>query len=203
IPVLSYIILGGKCRKCGEHISFRYTLVEIGNMILWLASVLIFRENLVYAFICCAVSSVALVICCIDFEHLLIFDRFQIILGCLGLLAVPFDKSVSHWSHLIGGIAGFGVFWLIGTVGTAVLKKDALGGGDVKLAGVMGLFLGWQKLLLALMIASVLGSVILLALSAARKEEGKEYPFGPFLTLGLVVSMLFGNGIINAYISLF
>ena len=102
IPVLSYLILGGKCRSCKEPISPRYTIVELLNMLLWLLFALSFHDNIFYLVVCCLAASTLVVIAFIDLEHMLIFDRFQIIMLALGVLAIFADPSVVWWERMIG-----------------------------------------------------------------------------------------------------
>ena len=207
IPVLSYLILGGKCRNCKKHISFRYTAVEISNMLLWLLAVWCFKDrSFIYSVLTALAFSVCICIFFIDFEHLLIFDRFQIIFLALGIAVTVidfFDKTAdtSIFSHIIGLVSGFLLFFLISVCAEKILGREALGGGDIKLFAVMGLFLGWEKLLFALLISSLLASIVLLLIQKKKNENGKEYPFGPFLVFGFTVSLLFGENIINWYLS--
>ena len=204
IPVLSYIMLGGKCRKCGQRISPRYMIVEIVNAILWLLSVHLFWEqNPVYAVLCAIILSTLICIFFIDLEHLLIFNRFIIIVGVAGILAIFFDGYTEWYDHLIGAAVFGGGFALIYYCAIWILKREGLGFGDVKLALVAGLLLGWQKMLLGMLIASVSASIILLIIRRVRgDEEGHEYPFGPFLAVGIGGAMLFGEPIIEWYLSL-
>jgi leader peptidase (prepilin peptidase)/N-methyltransferase len=101
IPILSYLMLGGKCRKCKEHISIRYTLVEIFNMLLWLLSVyLFFEESIVYCIISMIASSLLICIFFIDLEHMLIFNRFSISIAILGIIAMFFDNYTNILDHI-------------------------------------------------------------------------------------------------------
>lgn len=204
IPVLSYIILGGKCRSCKTHISFRYTAVELANMLLWLLCTFLFWEKSIpMACIYMIVSSVFICVFFIDLEHQIIFDRFQIILLVLGIISIFFDKDFKWFSHVIGGVVGFAVFYLISWGYEKLCGKEGLGGGDVKLAGVVGLLLGWERLLLGLLIATIPAVVIMMILSKNKKEESRQFPFAPFLVIGFCVSMFFGAQIIGWYLSLF
>lgn len=205
IPVFSYLFLGGKCRKCRQPISIRYTLVELANMALWIACVALFWEqSVVYACVAAILCSTLICIFFIDLEHMLIFNRFTITVAVLGLVAMFFDGYTSEWDHVIGAIAGGLVFVGIYYGGILALKKEGLGWGDVKLAAAAGLFLGWQKLILAMLIASVGACIVLLALRVIRKdEEGTEYPFGPFIVTGMLIAALVGTPILNWYIGLF
>lgn len=204
IPVLSYIMLGGKCRKCKQKISPRYMIVEIVNAVLWILSVAMFWDKSpVYAGLCAIALSTFICIFFIDLEHLLIFNRFVIITAALGIVAIFFDSYTAWYDHLIGAAAFGGAFLLLYYGAILVLKREGLGFGDVKLAFAAGLLLGWQKMLLAMLIASVSGSIILIILRRVRgDEEGHEYPFGPFLTAGIGGALLFGEPIIRWYLSL-
>ena len=203
IPILSYIILGGKCRSCKTHISFRYTAVEIANMLMWLLSALLFwKTNIPLACIYAAVSSIFLCIFFIDLEHKIILDRFQLMLLALGIAAIFFDKDFPWTSHVIGGVLGFLVFFFVGWAYEISHDREGLGGGDIKLVGVVGLLLGWERMLLALLVASVPAAIIMLALTRGKNGENKEFPFAPFLVSGFSVAMFFGTPIINWYVSL-
>ena len=208
IPVLSYIILGGKCRNCRMHISFRYTAVEVLNAAAWLVCVWRFLdESIVMTAVSAVTISVLICVFFIDLEKMIIPDRFQIILAVLGVLAAVFDKSpISSGKyglhHIIGAVAGFGVFALVSFVGEKTLGREALGGGDVKLAGCMGLFLGWQKLILAVLDASLIGSIVLVVIVKISKKSDAEYPFAPFLSFGFALSILAGDAVISAYLAL-
>lgn len=206
IPVLSYILLGGKCRHCRAPISFRYTAVEIANTVMWLVCMWRFWSvDPWYALLTLPVCSVLICVFFIDLEHMLILDRFQILLGVAAVAAVLLDPSAvgGDWlSHVIGGIAGFGVLWLIAVAGEKMLGREALGGGDIKFCAVMGLFLGWQKLLLVMLLSSVVASVVLLLLKQRRHEESREYPFGPFLAAGFWIVLVLGDTVLRWYMSL-
>lgn len=202
IPVLSYLLLRGKCRNCKAPISIRYTLVEIGNTVLWLLCVWRFWElSPWYALLCMAVSSLLLCVFFIDLEHMIVMDRFQIALGvcaALSLLCDPTPTGEWFW-HLLGGAFGLLVFWGIAWAAEKLLGKEGLGGGDIKLEAVMGLFLGLPKLVLAVLISSVSASIIMLI--AKRHDENKEFPFAPFLAVGYAIAMFFGDMIITWYLS--
>ena len=204
IPVLSYIMLGGKCRKCKNPISPRYMLVEIFNALLWVLSVHLFWEqNILYAVLSAVVLSTLVCIFFIDLEHMLIFDRFVLIIVAAGITAIFCDSFTEWHDHLIGSLAVGGFFLLVYCVAIMVLGKEGLGFGDVKLAFAAGLLLGWQRMLLAMLIASVSASVILLIVKHKRGDEnGKEYPFGPFIAIGIAIALLVGEPIITWYVSL-
>lgn len=204
IPVLSWLMLGGRCRKCREPISVRYTVVELANMVFWLLSVALFwQKSPVYAIVCAVVCSILICIFFIDLEHMLIYNRFVIMIAAAGLVAMFFDSYTKPVDHLIGAVAGGGVFALLYFGAIWLLKREGMGFADVKLAAAAGLLLGWQKFILAMLIASVVGSVVLVVINRLRKQEkDTEYPFGPFIVGGMLVALLFGEPILDWYVGL-
>lgn len=204
IPVLSWLILKGRCRKCGEPISFRYTAVELINAILWLMCCGIFWEqSRIFAVVAMLACSVLICVYYIDLEHKVIFDRFHIILLALGLAACGSGDGVDIWSRILGGVWGGTAFLLFFYGSIWILKREGLGGGDVKLVAAAGFLLGWERLFLAVLIASVLGSIVLLTVNRVNRDgRNTEYPFGPFLVVGILVALLFGTPFINWYVGL-
>ncbi|MBE5869283.1 MAG: prepilin peptidase [Lachnospiraceae bacterium] len=208
IPVISYLCLRGRCRSCKEKISFRYTAVELSNMLLWLLAVVMFwKRSIPFAYIAALASSLLICVFFIDLDHKLVFDRFVLLLGGLGMGAMFTDPHYGWCSHLIGGIAGFAFFYGIALLYTKVRGKEGLGGGDIKLTAACGLLLGWQRLLLSILLATVAASIVLVILSrraGAKEEEGEsaEYPFAPFLTSAFVIALFWGSDLITAYLSL-
>lgn len=207
IPVVSYLMLGGKCRSCKQRISLRYMLVEIFNSLLWILSVFMFWDSTavgrIYAITAAVVSSVLICIFFIDLEYMLIFNRFTIIVAVSGLSTMFTDSFTEWYDHLIGALAGGAVFLAIYFGAILILKREGLGFGDVKLAAAAGFMLGWQKLIFAMLIASVVGSIVLLLLKLIRKDEkNKEYPFGPFISAGVLFALFFGSLVINWYLGL-
>ena len=208
VPLISYLLLRGRCRSCGEKISFRYTAVELSNMLLWLLAVVMFWEkSILFACIAALASSLLICVFFIDLEHKLVFDRFVLLLGALGMGTMFTDPHYGWLSHLIGGIAGFASFYGIALLYTKVRGNEGLGGGDIKLTAVCGLLLGWQRLLLSILLATVAASIVLVILSrraGAEDEEGEngEYPFAPFLTSAFAIALFWGSDLITAYLSL-
>jgi leader peptidase (prepilin peptidase)/N-methyltransferase len=150
-------------------------------------------------------SFVFLAIFFIDLDFRIIPDSFTlpgIVIG-LGLSFVP--GAFVGWKEALIGIAvGGSAFYLVGLLGELLFKKEAMGFGDVKLAAMMGAFLGWQNLLLILILASFLGSVVGIGLVLfSRRQAGSTYiPFGPFLVLAAVIAIYAGERIIRAYLGL-
>lgn len=204
IPVLSWIMLGGKCRKCKAPISIRYTVVELVNAVLWLLSVVIFwQTSPVYAVVCAVTCSVAICIFFIDLEHMLIYNRFILIMALGGFIAMFYDGYTNPFDHPIGALIGGGVFALLYFGAAWLLKREAMGFADVKLAAAAGLLLGWQKLILAILIGSVVGSFVLVLLNRVKnRDKDTEYPFGPFIVGGVLIALMAGEPILEWYIGL-
>lgn len=197
IPLFSYIfVLHGRCRKCGAKISIQYPLIEALNGI---GYVLIFMINgfTLLSILCCFMFSVLVVIAVIDWRTYEIPFSLNICIFVLGILRVILD-----FSHLLDYLIGFCVvsgFLLILYYATG---GRGIGGGDVKLMAAAGLFLGWKNILLALALGSIIGSVIHIVLMKTCKKD-RVLAFGPYLSAGIFIAMLFGDRIINWYLCLF
>lgn len=204
IPVLSWLMLGGRCRKCREPISIRYTVVELVNMALWLLSAILFwQESPLYAIACAIVSSVLVCIFYIDLEHMLIYNRFVVLVAAGGLITMFYDSYTKPLDHLIGALVGGGVFALLYFGALLLLKREAMGFADVKLAAAAGLLLGWQKFVFAILVGSVVGSFVLVILNRVNnRERDTEYPFGPFIVGGMLLALLAGEPILEWYVGL-
>ncbi len=196
IPVFSFLMQGGKCRNCKCKLSWQYPLIELVNGLIyvWIFAVWgLTIESVLF----CICSSVLLVLSMIDWRTYEIPVGCNIIIGILGVIRVVTD--IEHWyNYVIGFFLVSGIFMLI----YLATKGRGMGGGDIKLMAAAGLLIGWQHILLALMIGSVAGSVIHLTL---MKVQGKDrvLAFGPYLSLGIFVAMLYGNQIITWYLSQF
>lgn len=204
IPVLSWVMLGGKCRKCKSPISVRYIVVELANMALWILSVALFwNTSPVYAVVSAVTCSVAICIFFIDLEHMLIYNRFILLMAVGGFVAMFHDSYTDPVDHIIGALVGGGIFALFYFGAILILKREAMGFADVKLVAAAGLLLGWQKLVLAVLLSSVAGSIVLVILNRVKKQDkNTEYPFGPFIVGGILVAMMAGEPIIEWYIGL-
>jgi leader peptidase (prepilin peptidase) / N-methyltransferase len=209
IPILSYLFLGGKCRVCKSGISFRYPLVELLNAAFY---VMVIRRfglgwDTVFYFIFC---SVFIVITFIDLDFQIIPDRITLPGIPLGLLAGSFllpDPFMRYEllgikSSFIGAAAGFGLYALIATAGYRIFKKEAMGGGDIKMMAMVGGVLGWKGVILTTFLGSLTGSIIgILSLLIRGREKGSLIPFGPFLALGSLITLFYGQEILTWYLS--
>ncbi|MBD3183923.1 prepilin peptidase [Candidatus Poribacteria bacterium] len=213
IPVLSYIFLRGKCRHCKAPISPRYMVVEIITAALFIVMLLrsmtmhqevkfIILEFITTAFF----VSLLIAITFIDLEFYIIPDKIVLTGLIFGLLsAIAASVLTNSYKpiafRILGMVTGAGIIYVIAVAGSAIFRKQAMGGGDVKLMGMVGIYTGfWPHIPLTIVIGSVFGSVIgVILISASKKKMGSRIPFGPFLALGALISLLFGNPLIKWY----
>ncbi len=204
IPVLSYLFLGGKCGFCKEKISMRYPLVELLNSIFY--SFFFWKFSLTVEFIVFAlIISTLIVIFFIDLDHQIIPDVITLPGILLGLAASFLPDGIGIWQAVIGFLVGGGALYLVAILGDFLFKKDSMGGGDIKMAAMLGAFLGWQKVLLIFMLSSVVGLVISLAIMTVSEKLRKErvIPFGPFIAIAAVIAITYGDQIIYFYLENF
>ncbi len=198
IPVFSFLFLKGRCRACKEPISARYPIIETLTGLLFMLSY--WRFGLSFGtLIAIFTASVLICITMIDFDTMEIPDGFIIALILPAVASVFVFPEVTILARIIGA-AAVSLPMLI----LALLITDAFGGADIKLMAVCGFMLGWQGILLAMFIGILLGGgygIYLLATKKAKKKE--SMPFGPYLCVGIFVSLLYGSNIISAYINYF
>jgi leader peptidase (prepilin peptidase)/N-methyltransferase len=204
IPLLSYILLGGKCRNCKEKISLQYPLVEFITPALLLLTY--FRFGLTWSFAARSILTLFLIATFfIDLKHRIIPDVLTFPGIILGFLLSFVVKSPSFLNSLLGILVGGGMFYLAAVLGELIFKKESMGGGDIKLAMMLGAFLGWQKILLVLLLSAFLGSLIggLAIFFSSDVKKTRTIPFGPFLAVGAVIAMFLGDALISAYLKTF
>ncbi|HJV34075.1 A24 family peptidase [Geomonas sp.] len=202
IPILSYLLLKGHCRGCGEPISPQYPVVELINGVLTVCLLVKFDLGLSFAvlFIFC---SALVTITFIDLEHQIIPDVITLPGIVVGFLFSFFIPRFGWQNSLIGILAGGGSLLLIAFAYSVVTKKDGMGGGDIKLMAMMGAFFGWQAVLFIIFASSLLGSLIGVAIIIARKQDSTfAIPFGPFLSTAAIVYIFYGRQIMLWYLSL-
>jgi leader peptidase (prepilin peptidase) / N-methyltransferase len=194
IPVISYIILGGKCRDCSIRISPIYPIIEMVTAILVLAG--FFRFGVSFDFLVYSVLAPALVIItAIDIEHQIIPDLITLPGIALGLAVGTY--TIGYADSLIGFFVGGGLFYSL-----AVLSNGGMGGGDIKYIAAIGALLGWQEVLLVIFIGAFLGSIVGLFQIAVQKKSRKSLiPFGPFLAAGTLITLFYGNTLIQLYLN--
>jgi leader peptidase (prepilin peptidase)/N-methyltransferase len=210
VPVLSWLLLRGRCRNCGNPISARYPLTELATGILFALSAVKFGWS-VEAFVYAAFFWALVVLTSIDVDHKLLPNRIvypSFVLGWAGLAAAAAtgDDLGRLRDAAIGAAIFGGLLFLVSVVGEIVYKKTAMGLGDVKLAFVLGTFLGYDRLALvpmAMFMSFLSGAVIGVIVIKVSGGDGKtEVPFGPFLVLGTVLALFVGEPLVDAYVGL-
>jgi len=204
IPIVSYVILMGKCRYCGARISPRYLIIELISGLTVVGYFTYFGLNL-QALAAVVLTLVLIPVFFIDFEHRIIPDVISIPGIAIGF-GLSFVTAEPGWiGSLIGILLGGGGLLSLGLLGDYLFKKESLGGGDVKLAAMLGAFLGWQKVLFVFISSAMLGligAVIMIALSKKMRET-HQIPFGPFLAAAAVIALFFGDKLISLYLEHF
>ncbi|RKX25384.1 MAG: prepilin peptidase, partial [Candidatus Zixiibacteriota bacterium] len=204
VPILSYVFLRGKCGFCGAKISARYPFVEILNAACYLYFFWQYGWSLpfgVFAFL----SSVLIVIFFIDFDFQIIPDLITLPGMVLGLAVSFAPGGIGILASAIGLLVGGGALYLVAILGDWLFKKESMGGGDIKMAAMLGAFLGWQKVLLVFLGSAVIGlvvSVILMSFSA-KLRANRVIPFGPFISMAAMVAIVWGDTIISYYVENF
>jgi leader peptidase (prepilin peptidase)/N-methyltransferase len=196
IPLVSFAVLRGRCRACATPIPWRYPMVEAATAALFVLAWLVFGGD-VRQFVMAVVFLAALVaITVIDLRHQIIPDAITLPGIVAGLLASLVTGRIS-WVESVGGaLLGSGLF-----VAIIVLSRGGMGGGDLKLGAMLGAFLGWQALLVALFVAVMLGGLSAVALVVSRRLGRKDaIPFGPFLALGGAVALFWADAILAWYL---
>jgi leader peptidase (prepilin peptidase) / N-methyltransferase len=202
IPLISWIVLGGRCRACKEKISLRYWIVELLTAVTFL---LFYRyygiQPLLWPYL--VMVSGFIVATFVDFEHRIIPDEVSIGGMIAGLVFSLFVPQL-HGTHspflgvgfsLLGVLVGGGTIYLMGIMGDFVFKKETMGGGDVKLMGMVGAFLGWKLALLTFFLAPFFGAGFGIVEKIRTKDSTIAY--GPFLIMGALVSLFWGDRIID------
>jgi leader peptidase (prepilin peptidase) / N-methyltransferase len=198
VPVLSWLVLRGRCRRCGEHISARYPLIELVTAVVFAAIVLINGADadlvveLPFAAMLIAVAG-------IDLEHRIIPNKIVVPMAVFGVAATAAVRPDFLVEALIAGAAAFTFMFVI-----ALVHPKGMGMGDVKLAGVMGVYLGLSVvpgLLLGFLSGSLVGVAIIARHGAAGRKRG--VPFAPFLALGGLVALLAGPELVDIYVENF
>ena len=198
LPVLSYAALGARCRSCRERISIRYPIIELVTAVLFVAHYYVFGWTPLLA-VRLLFASAMVALFAIDLEHKLLPDVITlpgIVLGLVFSLFLP----PGIVDALLGILVGGGFLWLVAEAYFRYAGEEGMGGGDVKMLGMIGAFLGWKLTLLTLVLSSIAGSLIGLTV-IALKRGGMKYalPFGTFLALGAVAASLWGDQIVAWY----
>ena len=202
IPVVSYLLLRGRCRFCSEPISLRYPIIELLTGLFALITFFkygISLEALIYFVYIAAL----LVITFIDIDH-------QIIPDVISLPGIPIFfiasfglPQITYLDSLIGILAGGGSLFLVAWTYSMITKKEGMGGGDIKLLAMIGAVIGWQGVLFTIFVASAVGTISgMLVMLKSRKGMKLKIPFGPFLAIGGIAYIFFGPQLVKWYFQL-
>lgn len=207
VPLVSFLVLGGRCRSCGARIGWRYPAVEAATSLLFLACYLRFGfswEGLAAAIF----AALMLALGMIDFDHMILPDRLTWPAMAVGILLQPLlpwaRLGPGPWWALAGGAlgaaVGSGILLAVWLAWYLIRHEEGMGLGDVKMLAAIGAFLGWKGVLVSLFFAALSGAVVGLTLMAAGKLGAKSrLPFGVFLALGGLVALFVGERLVAAY----
>lgn len=194
-PLFSFLFLRGKCRYCGTKLSAQYPIIEGTNGILYVLIFLVNGFNL-QSGIFCLLTSALVTLTVIDYRTMEIPFGINIVIGVIGIINLAIDYN--NWLNYVIGFFAVSVLLLICYI---VTSGRGIGGGDIKLMAVAGLCLGWKNILLALVIGCLIGSIIQIAKMIITKE-GRMFAFGPYLSVGIWIAMLWGNAFFDWYLGL-
>ena len=200
IPVISYLLLRGRCSGCGTGIPLRYPAVEIGTAVLSVATALHFGYS-VQALAALAFTWALVPLFLIDFDTQILPDTITLPLLWGGLLLSLFNVFVDSQTSIIGAAAGYLSLWSVYHLFKLATGKEGMGFGDFKLLGAIGAWTGWQALPVVILFSSVVGAVIgILLILFKGRDHSQPMPFGPFLAAAGWMTLLWGPDIINLYL---
>lgn len=208
IPLLSYFILRGQCRHCGKKFSIRYFFVEVLTGVIFVIAYKLFGFSPLY-WPYLVMTCGFIVATFVDFEHRIIPDEVSVggmFVGFIFSLAIPqlhgvqstgtfMPHLVSFGYSFLGALVGGGLILMMGILGDFIFKKESMGGGDVKLLAMIGSFLGWKLAILTFFVAPFFGAFFGIIEKIRTKDTTIAY--GPFLVLGALISLFYGQELIN------
>ena len=199
IPLLSYLVLRGKCSACGTAISKRYPLVELLTALLSGYAAAVFGFQLALPFVLLLIWGLV-ALSFIDFDHQLLPDKIIYPLLWLGLLINSFNTITDPLSSLYGAIAGYMVLWLVFQAFRLLTGREGMGYGDFKLLALIGAWLGWQALPLVILLSSLIGAFIgLLGIVILGRDRQLPIPFGPYLSMAALVALFHDSDLLELY----
>jgi leader peptidase (prepilin peptidase)/N-methyltransferase len=207
LPIIGYLVLGGKCKKCKQPISVKYPIVEFLTAVLFSVSFVILRENVVEYILVVVFMSLMIIVTVSDLYYqvvpdiiLLVFLPVILLMRVIlpPILPEVFQDQIVWYFSLLGGILGFAFMYFISWYGKKRFKKEALGGGDIKLYFLIGLFLGIELVMLSLMFAAIIGIIF----SIVKRKKTGYLPFVPFIFAGTVITYFVGEAFLDWYVGL-
>lgn len=202
IPLLSYIVLNGRCRTCRTPIPFYYFFIELLTPLITLVLYGYFDLSIPFL-LACLFTYALIVITIIDYHHKIIPNVISLPGIPIGLLCSLFVPWTDIQSSLIGLIAGGGILYLVAKGYYLVRKEEGMGAGDVKLLAMIGAFLGWKGALISLMLGAFIGTIVGITMMLCQGKNVKyAIPFGPFLSIGAFCALVWGDTLVSWYLSL-
>ena len=199
IPVFSYLWLKGRCRHCQAAISLRYPLVELMTGIIAVDVFFMFGPTIAGSIYFIFISSL-LVITFIDIDHKIIPDVISLPGIPIGLAASFVLPAMTFKTALLGMLAGGGSLWIVAWTYSLITRKEGMGGGDIKLLAMIGAFIGWKGVVFTIFAASVAGTVLgMIVMLVKGKDLKYAIPFGPFLSIGAMSYLFFGEKVLSWY----
>lgn len=202
IPIISWLILKGKCASCSNPISIRYPAIEAITALLSLVVAYTFgatEQALLYIVITWALVALTF----IDIDHMLLPDQLTLPLVWLALIAAVAGITITPSDAIMGAAFGYLSLWSVFWLFKLLTGKEGMGYGDFKLLALFGALLGWQSLLTIILLSSVVGAIIGIALlSIQGKDKATPIPFGPYLAIAGWITLLWGNQLQSAYFNL-
>lgn len=195
IPVLSWLLLRGRCRWCRAPISIQYPLIEGAVGLLWAAALAAYGPTW-HALAGALFGTILLGIAVTDARHYLIPNEFTWGGLAIGLLLSLAGGLQGFVQAVLGAAAGFALLWGVGVAGAWLFREEAMGGGDIKMMAMVGAFVGWKGVLLTIFSGALLGLVVFVPFTLRKK---RHVPFGVFLAMGAALTFVFGDAIIAWY----
>ena len=200
IPLISFLLLKGRCSSCKSPISKRYPLIEAATAIMFLVIAWHFGPTL-QSLAAIGLTAILIALTVIDIDHQLLPDDLTFVLLWCGLFASLFNIFTDPVSSIIGALAGYLSLWFVYHLFRLLTGKEGMGYGDFKLLAAIGAWLGWQMLPLVILLSSLVGAVIGVTMIAIKRHKSSQpMPFGPFIALAGWIALLWGDQIIDAYL---
>ncbi len=196
IPVVSWLLLKGRCRHCHAPISAQYPLIEAAVGLLWVAAVLAYGATM-QALAAALLGTILLGIAVTDARHYLIPNEYTWGGLLIGLVLSLWGGADGFLQAVLGAVTGFALLFVVAQAGRWAFKEEAMGGGDIKMMAMVGAFVGWKGVLLTVFVGALVGSLVFVPLSFRRK---RLVPFGVFLAVGAGVTFVAGDAIIQWYL---
>ncbi|KEQ17492.1 prepilin peptidase [Endozoicomonas numazuensis] len=202
IPVISYLMLKGRCSSCKTSVSARYPIIEIISALLTVSVGIYFGATLQTVLLCFMIWSL-LALTMIDLDTQLLPDSITLPLLWLGLLANTFGLFTPLQDAVLGAAAGYLSLWSVYWLFKLITGKEGMGYGDFKLLGALGAWMGWQMLPLIILLSSLVGTVVAVVLIIMKKQErSNPIPFGPYLAAAGFIALLWGETLVQSYLQI-